>query len=76
MADCGHTACSSCWLKWLAKSSCCPTCRQPTEKSSLAHVVFEKKPGAGAPSLSQLCAPNNGQDEEVSSDEELEIVGG
>jgi len=74
MADCGHTACSSCWLKWLAKSATCPTCRQPTEKSSLARMVFEKKPGAGAPSMSQLCPPGNGEEDDPSSDEELKIV--
>lgn len=69
-------ACSNCWMKWLAKSLTCPTCRVPTATESLARLVFEQKPGAGAPSLSQLCPLNNGQeDDDVSSDEELEIVG-
>ena len=76
MADCGHTACSRCWLKWLAKSLTCPTCRIPTTKDRLALMVFEKEPGAGVPPLSQLCLPSNGQEEDQSSDNELEIVGG
>ena len=37
-------------------------------------MVFEKQPGAGAPSFSQLCPSNNGNEE--SSDEELELVSG
>ena len=58
-------------------STTCPTCRVPTEKESLAIMVFEKAAGAGAPSMSQICAPTNDCDddaEDQSSDEELEIV--
>lgn len=43
-------------------------------------MVFEKEAGAGAPSMSQICAPaSSGRDddaEDQSSDEELEIVVG
>jgi hypothetical protein len=43
------------------------SCRAPVTKDSLARVVYERKPGSGAPStLSQLCAGND-------SDDELEI---
>jgi hypothetical protein len=40
-------------------------------------MVFEKAAGTGAPSMSQICAPANDcddDDEDQSSDEELEIV--
>lgn len=71
MADCGHTACSICWLKWMEKSSTCPICRVDITKESLARLVFEKEPGTGNPPCSQLC-PVSHDDE--SSEEELELV--
>jgi regulator of telomere elongation helicase 1 len=67
VSECGHMACLSCWLEWLQRSSSCPTCRVPgITKQSLSQAVFEKVPGQGIPSLSQLCARNE-------PDEELEI---
>ena len=72
MAECGHTACSKCWLKWMEKSLTCPICRVDTTKESLARLVFEKEPGTvNPPSCSQLC-PVPRADE--SSEEELELV--
>jgi hypothetical protein len=55
----------------MEKSSTCPICRVDTTKESLARLVFEKEPGTGTPSFSQLC-PVSRDDE--SSEEELELV--
>jgi regulator of telomere elongation helicase 1 len=69
MAECGHIACLSCWLGWLARSKTCMTCRLSTSKESLSRVVFERTPGEmrnSNPTLTQLCEEND-------SDDELEI---
>jgi hypothetical protein len=64
VAECRHVACLSCWLDWLNRNKTCMTCRAPATKDSLARVVYERKPGSGAPStLSQLCADNDSEDE-------------
>ena len=72
MADCGHSACADCWKNWLNRSNTCPGCRQHTEMKSLAKMVFEKRAGAGAPSLTQICASEDEGDN--SSNEELDLV--
>lgn len=41
IALCGHTACRNCWQQWFRKSKTCPTCRKPTDNTSLARAVFE-----------------------------------
>eukprot|EP00978_Attheya_sp_CCMP212_P014617 scaffold37345_cov53-Attheya_sp.AAC.1 len=75
MADCGHSACLQCWLKWLGKAGTCPVCRASTSKGKLSRMVFEKKPGAGVPTMSQICASSDeDQGDGESSDEELELV--
>ena len=57
MAPCHHYACKKCWYHWLRRpqGNTCPVCREPTEKSKLSQVVFEKEAGAGVPTLSQIC---------------------
>ena len=58
IGECGHLACKTCWLLWLAKAPVCPICRVAVVKESLARIVFrddgERQSGA-APTLSQLC---------------------
>jgi len=71
MAECNHFSCQECWKNWLTRSNTCPTCRKPTNKGNLSRVVFEQAVGAGAPSLTQMCATS---DDEL--DDELEILGG
>lgn len=66
VSECGHMACLSCWLQWLQRSSNCPTCRSTgVTKQSLSQAVFEKVPGQGVPSLSQLCARTNEDELEI-----------
>jgi len=68
--SCHHSACFNCWKSWLKRQNTCPTCRAPTTMKDLSKLVFAKETGAGAPSLTQICA-----DEDDSSDnEELEII--
>lgn len=67
LADCGHSACLSCWLKWFKKSTSstgsCPVCRKPTSTDSLARMVFEKDAGAGVPTMSQMyCSQADGEE--------------
>lgn len=70
MPPCGHLVCSSCWMQWLKKSQSCPVCRKPATKDTLVRVVFEKEPGSGVPSFSQLCTRPGDSD----SDDDLDIV--
>ena len=71
MAECHHSACFDCWKSWLKRQKTCPTCRAHTTMKDLSKLVFAKETGAGAPSLTQICAS---EDEEESDNEELEII--
>ena len=68
LANCGHTACLPCWMRWLKRSQTCMVCRVKTSLDSLARVVYERRPGLST-SPSQLCAANSDDD----SADELEI---
>mmetsp|Transcript_3222 Transcript_3222/g.5622 ORF Transcript_3222/g.5622 Transcript_3222/m.5622 type:complete len:213 (-) Transcript_3222:14-652(-) len=71
MAECHHSACFDCWKSWLKRQKTCPTCRAHTTMKDLSKLVFAKETGAGAPSLTQICAS---EDEGDSDNEELEII--
>lgn len=55
------------------KSQTCPVCRAPTEKRSLARIVFEQ---GTPPSFTHLCGSvEDDTDDDCSSEEgELEII--
>ena len=73
IADCGHMACIKCWTGWLKRSETCPTCRKPATRDSLARAVFQNAFESNPPTLSQLCGPDDGLEDNADSDGELEI---
>ena len=77
LANCGHTACFSCWKQWLNRlgegRGTCPVCRAHTDIKDLARMVFKKDVEASTPTLSQICEMEEGSESE--SEDELEILG-
>jgi len=87
VSDCNHSACTSCWLKWLQKRSTCPVCRAPTTKDGLSRMVFRDDGGDGSgrvdvPTLSQVVrdieasSSSGDEGEDDDEDDELELVAG